>query len=245
MRRLRMVAGPNGSGKSTLIRYLRETFPEHFLGPYVNADDLKRQLEAGDVSLEDYGLTATLDDVARALHDHPLVHKSGKPLGLHGEGSRVGFDHPTTYHAAAFADYLRRTLLATGETFAFETVMSHASKVAFLDKARAHGYRVYLYFIATGDARLNVERVGQRVRGGGHDVPAHKIIERYTKTMELLRPALRASDRAYLFDNSGTKRVYLADVTEGSLITLHAESVPDWFVRYVGLPPGDAKKQEG
>lgn len=35
-------------------------------------------------------------------------------------------------------------------------------------------YRIYLYFVATQDAAINIARVAQRVQPGGHDVPQDK-----------------------------------------------------------------------
>ena len=40
-KRVRMFAGPNGSGKSTL----KSVIPAKFLGIFLNADDLERQLK--------------------------------------------------------------------------------------------------------------------------------------------------------------------------------------------------------
>ena len=54
-----------------------------------------------------------------------------------------------SYHASVIADYIRHKLLERGASFTFETVMSDRSKVDFICKARAAGYRTYLYFVAT------------------------------------------------------------------------------------------------
>ena len=40
-------------------------------------------------------------------------------------------------------------------------------KVEFMKEARERGYRVYLYFVATDDPEINLDRVRRRVRGGG------------------------------------------------------------------------------
>jgi predicted ABC-type ATPase len=62
---------------------------------------------------------------------------------------------------------------------AFETVMSHPSKLALLDRASLLGDRVMLVSVGTNDPQVNVERVALRVRQGRHDVPMAKIINRY------------------------------------------------------------------
>ena len=46
--------------------------------------------------------------------------------------------------------------------------MSHRSKTDFFARARAAGYRTYLYFIATESSHLNIYRVRNRTALGGH-----------------------------------------------------------------------------
>lgn len=104
--------------------------------------------------------------------------------------------------AARTAETRRRSALADGASFAFETVMSTPGRVALLDEARALGYQVELAFVATRDPHINIARVAARVAQNGHDVDPQKIIERYQRTMALLPSALDLSDYAYVFDNS-------------------------------------------
>ena len=104
--------------------------------------------------------------------------------------------------AAQTAETRRRDALATGASFAFETVMSTPGRVALLDEARARGYQVELAFVATRDPHINIARVAARVAQNGHDVDPQKIIERYHRTLALLPSALDLSDYAYIFDNS-------------------------------------------
>lgn len=104
--------------------------------------------------------------------------------------------------AQAEADRLRAACLAARESFSFETVMSHPSKVEVLEAARALGFVTGLYFVATEDPQLNVERVRQRVALGGHPVPEERIVARYHRTLTLLPAAMATADRVVLFDNS-------------------------------------------
>ena len=60
-------------------------------------------------------------------------------------------------------------------SFSFETVMSHPSKIKELKKAKEKGYRIYLYFVCTDDAEINVNRVANRIEKGGHPVDVYKI----------------------------------------------------------------------
>jgi predicted ABC-type ATPase len=139
------------------------------------------------------------------------------------------------YVAASVADYLRDQLLAAGQSFSFETVMAHRSKIDFFTQARAVGYRTYLYFIATEFADLNISRVRNRAALGGHDVPDNKIVERYKRCLELVGEALSQAYRGFLFDNTGVEPVWLAQLTpEGELqLQVEADALPIWFRTWV------------
>lgn len=104
--------------------------------------------------------------------------------------------------AQDIADERREACLQSRQNFTFETVMSHPSKLDLMRRAAASGYDVTLLFVCTSDAALNVKRVAQRVRLGGHDVPEDRVRSRYARTLELLVPAALIADRTVLFDNS-------------------------------------------
>jgi predicted ABC-type ATPase len=107
--------------------------------------------------------------------------------------------------------------------------MSSSDKVAFLKKAQERGFRTYLYFVATEDPLINVSRVSYRVKNGGHPVPQDKIISRYHRSLALLFDATRYANRSYIFDNSSTARVYIAEVTDGEVLEMKTELMPFWF----------------
>lgn len=100
------------------------------------------------------------------------------------------------------ADELRDQFIAERRDFAFETVMSHESKLEVMRRARDAGFHLTLFFVATENPRINVERVEARVQRGGHSVPHDRIIARYARTMAALVDAMLIVDRAVLFDNS-------------------------------------------
>jgi predicted ABC-type ATPase len=82
---------------------------------------------------------------------------------------------------------------------------------------------------------ININRVRLRVAQGGHDVPEDKIVSRYSRSLDLLLPAIRETDRAYVFDNSGEnkERVWVAEITAGEQLELKTDRVPAWFQRAV------------
>ncbi len=84
----------------------------------------------------------------------------------------------------------------------FETVLSHPSHIDHLHAARAKGFEIFVYFIATDDPFINVGRVASRVRHGGHDVPQERIVARYARSLANLPAALAVAHEGAVFDNS-------------------------------------------
>lgn len=240
MPRLRVFAGPNGSGKSTIKGALAPAL----IKTYVNADDLEKEAKTtGFIDLSVFGITITLPELIAFHAAHYLLIKKGlndQADRLSLLGSCVDYrDVPIdSYFASVIADLIRQRLLDEGISFTFETVMSHPGKVDFMREAQARGYRTYLYFVSTDNPGINVDRVAIRVQEGGHPVEPSKIRERYVKSLNLLPQAVAASDRAYIFDNSGTSAVVLAEVTGGTQLQYRTEDIPDWFFQSYVDPVG-------
>lgn len=83
--------------------------------------------------------------------------------------------------------------------------------------------------LATEDPDINIDRVRHRVAMGGHTVPADKIKNRYAGSLALLSDAVANTDRAYIFDNSGAERVWIAEITDGQELVMRTDSMPAWF----------------
>jgi predicted ABC-type ATPase len=228
--RLRMFAGPNGSGKSTL----KDELDAAWLGVYVNADDIEADIRAhGFASLAPYGITTTQEALQAFFADSAFLRQQG--LGTEAQKirlveGRVVFDGVAvnSYFASVLVDFIRQDLLRRKESFTFETVMSARAKVDFFCRAREQGFRTYLYYVATEDPEINISRVAHRVAMGKHDVPRDKIIERYHRSLSLLADAVTCADRAYVFDNSDSDRVWVAEVTDGVELELKTDLVPYW-----------------
>lgn len=235
--RLRVFAGPNGSGKSTM----KSAIPSHLIGIYINPDEIEKATrDSGRLEFGEFQLNVEGDEALRFLREHRLIGAAR----LGEEVARIGFSDNgldlraiamNSYFASVFADYIRNKLLDARLSFTFETVMSSADKVDFMLRARASGYRTYLYFVATEDPEININRVRNRVAAGGHPVPTEKIVQRYGRCLALLPAAVAASNRAYIFDNSGADLLLLAEVTDGTDLEFKVEEIPDWFMHaYVG-----------
>ena len=111
--------------------------------------------------------------------------------------------------------------------------MSHPKKIEVFKNAQAEGFRNYLYFVATEGPEINLSRVRIRVEKGGHDVPPKKVIDRYYRTLDNLTAAIRVTNRAYIYDNSGAKATLIAEITDGKDIEIINSNIPTWVRKYV------------
>ncbi len=243
-----MFAGPNGSGKSTL----RSSLPKELLGVYLNPDEIEQEIHRqGFLHFAAYGVTTMADEVLPFFKGSSLLVSAGfgdaaQQLGFANGRLEFGKVAVNSYFASVAGDFVRQKLLVQKVSFTFETVMSHPSKVELLAKAQSEGYRTYLYFVATEDPDINISRVRNRVKMGGHGVPEDRIVKRFYRSLDLLMEAIRHTNRAYVFDNSGEnedrKHTWLAEITDGRVLDLKSDQIPAWFKRSVldkiKPPPG-------
>ncbi len=189
-----------------------------------------------------FGLERYARLVLPFLRSHTLLLKFPDSLAkldslvVGGEQISFPFRQVDSYIASALSDFIRVSLIEERVSFTFETVMSDTSKIELLQRAKAAGYRVYVYYVATADADINVTRVAYRASIGGHDVPADKIRSRYNRSLENLSEAILLSNRAYIFDNSQDGEpsfAQLAEITEGEDIDIISDTQPAWFQQYV------------
>ena len=140
-------------------------------------------------------------------------------------------NHPErlSYEAATLATEMRENMIAQGESFCFETVFSHESKIDFIGAAKAHGYTVILVYIHLNDPSLNEARVYQRTLEGGHNVPAEKIRSRIPRTMKNIKTALPLVDEAWLLDNSsGQNRFQQIAILKSGYCEKKVNPLPAW-----------------
>ena len=102
---------------------------------------------------------------------------------------------------AAIAEHV-----AHGESFAFETTLAGTRYARSIPRWRQTGYHVTLIFLSLPSAAMAIERVAQRVRQGGHDVPVKVIRRRFAAGRKNFDQVYRdLVDDWVEYDNSGTQ----------------------------------------
>ncbi len=245
--RMRVFAGPNGSGKS----WLKTLLTPELIGVYINPDEIERVLNIeGFLDFKNFKIEANLESI-RSHFSNSFLLKSSDFLRKYGSfdcSGNISFQDQklrfvgvqiNSYFASVVADFIRNELIERRENFSFETVMSSPDKIEVLKRAKSAGYKTYLYFLCTKDPSINIDRIKERVREGGHDVPDDKVKSRYYRSLSLLKDAVQNSNRSYIFDNSEYGNInnpppmlFIAEGTDGEILDAKVDEVPDWFDKY-------------
>lgn len=234
------MAGPNGSGKSTILKEVRNNF---YSGPFVNADEIEKSFKekgllnaAADFSVEfeKEAFTNYLNGEGNSWIDK--AKNEGSSISLEAkENILLVKGIPNPYDAALAADFIRHELLKKGETFTFETVLSHPSKISFIRKSKDKGFKNYLYFICTVSPSINIDRVKQRVKFGGHFVQEERIEKRYYQSLQVLPQLIPFCYRCYFFDNSSERKSIepVAVIHSDASLEIKVEELPWWVEEYI------------
>lgn len=104
----------------------------------------------------------------------------------------------------------------SGVDFAFETTLSGKSYVNLLSTLKAKGYALHLFFLWIPSPELAIERIKDRIREGGHNVPAEDVRRRFVRGINNFFKLYESLfDSWMLFDNSRAKSVLIAKRKNG------------------------------
>lgn len=135
----------------------------------------------------------------------------------------------SSYDAAKVAESKRFKQITAGNSFCFETVFSHPSRIDFLKLAKMLGYQVNLIVIHLQQPELNVFRVSRRVAEGGHSVPSEKVRSRIPRMLANVRQAIPLCDTVEVYDNSSYFVPFRPVLSiRGRNIQKHLDPLPDW-----------------
>jgi predicted ABC-type ATPase len=237
--KLRIFAGPNGAGKTTLYNSIKPIYFSTKL--FVNADNLESDFKKNNfLNLSEFDISCSQVEFEKFNTSNGLYAKacfSKKSWNLVVKENVIvkeeyDYLNYNSYHFAIIADFIRHKLIESKKSFSFETVFSHPSKLELIEFAHQNNYKVYLYFIGTETPIINLERVKDRVKKGGHFVDGDRIEKRYFLTMDLLIDMLKEVDETYLWDNSAGKHIYVGNIKRG-ILNLEFLNIPNWIETYI------------
>lgn len=137
-----------------------------------------------------------------------LPQEAGCPVFVNADLIAAGLSPFAPERAAIQAGRLMLDAIAQHvarrESFAFETTLSGRAYARQIPQWRQLGYRVELFFLSLTSADMAVQRVAERVRQGGHDIPEATIRRRFDSGARLFPDVYQPLVNQWvLYDNSG------------------------------------------
>jgi predicted ABC-type ATPase len=97
-----------------------------------------------------------------------------------------------------------RTNIEKRVDFAFETTLAGRSQITLLKKLKEDNWNIILFFLWIPDAAFSRNRIRERVKQGGHDIPDDTIFRRFPRVMHnFIKIYIPLCDKIVCYDNSG------------------------------------------
>lgn len=102
-------------------------------------------------------------------------------------------------------------LLPQKVDFAIETTLATRSYVQLVHRAQALGYKVHLIFFFLENEEQAIQRVAQRVRNGGHNIPEEDIRRRFKRGIyNLINLYMPICDNTRVYNNAHGDAILVA-----------------------------------
>jgi len=125
--------------------------------------------------------------------------------------------------------------IAEFKSYAFETNFSASNPMETANEFRKAGYEIHLIFMGFNSIEESIQRVGERVRLGGHEVAESSIRYNYEHGFNNLYNHFHEFDSVTLYDNAigdhsePATPIELLYILEGHL-HLELKTYPEWVI---------------
>ena len=119
--------------------------------------------------------------------------------------------------------------LADGVSFTQETTLSGGYTRKLARRAKEAGYYIRLYYIGLDTVQESLQRIQNRVRKGGHDIPQKDVESRFAHRFADVAKVLPYCDEARFFDNDNGF-VLVAEYRNGEILPIGSRR-PEWLVQ--------------
>lgn len=119
-----------------------------------------------------------------------------------------------------------RSCLTRGVCFTQETTLSGYLTAQTARRARELGYFIRMYYIGLDSAEDSIERIANRVRRGGHNIPSADVLRRFSSRVPALQSVLPYCDEVCFFSNDNGF-VQVGEYRNGEIICFPTS--PTWM----------------
>ena len=147
--------------------------------------------------------------IAQILKTHEIAYINADEIY---KGLAIGKSKPSHLHITAgkTAIKLANDYINRKQSFIIETTLSGLFHVKLIEQAKQNGFRIKLLYLYLNSPDIAVERVEQRHKLGGHNIPKDDIIRRYHKSLHNLYHVYRTMvDELTVLNNTGSEKLHI------------------------------------
>lgn len=134
---------------------------------------------------------------------------------------------------AYFAE-LVETAIANKEDFAYEGHFADDNPWKTIPRFKRAGYRIHVIFFGLTDTHLSEQRVLERAKQGGHNVPPYEIERNYYGNLAQINKRYKQINELKIIDTSAAIHQGLALFSNGEVDeAIHHGKLPRWFEKYL------------
>lgn len=115
-------------------------------------------------------------------------------------------------------------------SFTQETTLAGHRTVRTIKQARRQGYYITMYYVGLNSAEESLQRIANRVRKGGHNIPSDDVKRRFENRINSLGEVISLCDEVIFYDNENGF-VKVAEIKNNKFQYSNGYK-PDWIVKY-------------
>lgn len=135
------------------------------------------------------------------------------------------------YEGGKLAVERLESALAAGVNFTQETTLAGGYARKLARRAKAAGYYVRLYYVGLDTVEESLQRIQNRVRKGGHDIPRRDVESRFARRFADVAKVLPYCDEGRFFDNDNGF-VLVAEYRNGEILPIGSHR-PQWLAQLI------------
>lgn len=117
-------------------------------------------------------------------------------------------------------------------SFTQETTLAGHRTIRTIKQARKRGYYITMYYVGLNSAEESLQRIANRVRKGGHNIPSDDVKRRFENRINSLGEVIPLCDEVIFYDNENGF-VKVAEIKNNRFQYSNGYK-PDWIVKYKG-----------
>lgn len=115
-------------------------------------------------------------------------------------------------------------------SFTQETTLAGYRTVRTIKQARKQGYYITMYYVGLSSMEESIDRIINRVRKGGHNIPIDDVKRRYEKRISSLSRVIPLCDEVIFYDNENGF-IKVAEIKNNKFQYFNGYK-PKWLVEY-------------